>query len=320
MSIEQDPRPQHTPVKPDEMPPLEPTAEVPAIHSDKLNDPEYWNDKFKATPTTPVQPEKPGFFESRRNRIGTALAGLVGIVGVGVVGYAATRGGSPSPDRKSDNPVATASATPGTPGETAAPVESPEAVIGQAGSTLENISVKPSPELVEEALQPVTVAEYPTPEAALEHLGQIENMILISGTVDTNNSEFPETIASLAEGESLWKNLLSSDGLENYDWQNNQRQLYAMELMYLNESGAVDTEGVPGTFHRDWIVKDVQEAGGGSYIATITKRSITNFDVLDPERIYQNFPDLEHEQQTEITVTFHNDDVRWYVDDMHAAS
>jgi|GEM_PF-4830790 len=45
-NTEQDPSTK-SPVKPGDLPPLGPTAQVPPIHSDKLNDPNYWNDKLE---------------------------------------------------------------------------------------------------------------------------------------------------------------------------------------------------------------------------------------------------------------------------------
>lgn len=77
-------------IKPSDLPPLEPTAKVPAINSDKLNDPAYWNDKLLSK-TAIVPPEhrddkheKPGFGWKKPV---AAVVGLGLAAGTAVFGY-----------------------------------------------------------------------------------------------------------------------------------------------------------------------------------------------------------------------------------------
>lgn len=266
----------------------------------------------------PKSPEDNEDTGRSRKRIKQAIAAitLVGVAAGG--GYIATRGGGDvSPGYNPDGAHSTA--TPGA-GETEF-TESPEAVVGQPGSTLENISVRPTDELIQEALQPVTLAEYPTPEAALEQFAKIENVIRLSATVDaaSGSTEFPETQESLELRDKLWKNFFSAKGYETYPHQQEDLPaIIAMELWFINESGALSTKEV-GTWHRGWAVNTVTELGENSYTSEVTKTTITNFGELD-EMASQNITDIAPVVTYDSRVDISNDGTTWSVDYMKQTS
>lgn len=243
-----------------------------------------------------------------------AAVTLAGVLGGG--GYTLTRGGE---DASSGHSPDATHATPGA-SETQ-PTESPEAVVGQPGSTLDNISIHPTDELIQEALQPVTLAEYPTPEAALEQFAKIENVIRLSATVDaaSGSTEFPETQESLELRDKLWKNFFSTKGYENYPHQQEDLPaIIAMELWYINESGALSTKET-GTWHRDWAVNSVTEISDNTYTSEVTKTTITNFGELD-EMASQNITDIAPIVTYDSRVDISNDGTTWSVDYMKQIS
>lgn len=90
----------------EDMPPLGPTAEVPPVNSDKLNDPRYWNKKMEA----PAHNEKKGLGK----RIAAGVAGIA-LLGGGILAGTKLAGSDEDPTITSPTqPVATASETSGT--------------------------------------------------------------------------------------------------------------------------------------------------------------------------------------------------------------
>lgn len=91
-------------IRPEDMPPLGPTAEVPMQHSEKVNSDEYWNKKLKE----PAHNEKKGF--GKKIAAGVAGAALLG----GLFAGTKLASGEDSPEGPSNTePVATATETPG---------------------------------------------------------------------------------------------------------------------------------------------------------------------------------------------------------------
>lgn len=82
------PNSHRTRVNPEDLPPLEPTADVPAIHSDKLNDPEYWNQKHQGK--TAKVPREHRDDKHETTSLGwkkpTAALALLGAVAAGAFG------------------------------------------------------------------------------------------------------------------------------------------------------------------------------------------------------------------------------------------
>lgn len=118
------PHDQRTKVDPTDLPPLEPTAEVPAVHSDKLNDPAYWAEKYEGrTARVPREhrddkhEKKAGFWT--RGKV--LVAGGVAVAAAAAAGIGLTQGGDNNTEPRQE-PGASAPATPGT-NETPAPSE-----------------------------------------------------------------------------------------------------------------------------------------------------------------------------------------------------
>jgi len=254
------------------------------------------------------------------------LSWIVGGVAAAVVfgiGYK-TMGGSEA-DTTNASPLNTEPGVSGPvvpgPGEVEQEVDQ-EAIVGQPGSTLENISVKPSQELIDEALQPVTVEKFPTPEAALEQFGRIDNIIYLSADVDTSGTiDFPETEESKDRRIKLYDNMYSDNGFEALnDPNSNVPQLIGMELFLLNESGAIATGGKTGTFHSDWTVQgSAKEIGENTYQANVEEVVTTNFTDLD-DTVYRMLPNLTPRTEFLTQYTVKNDGNTWEIDEFDQLS
>lgn len=238
---------------------------------------------------------------------GGAAVAIAAVAG----GYFATRGGDSDPT--SGRPTESVSALPNAPEVN---TESKEAVIGQAGSTLENISVKPSQELIDEALQPVTVADFPTVEEAVQQFGRIDNVADLAATIDTDSgTRFPETPASIKLRNKLWENIYSSEGLASLaNPDTNIPKIVAMELWYINETGNIPLpKGTVGTWHVEWIPEQVTPIDKNTYEVAFTLQKTTNFHELDEmatNNILNISSTMTHNQRAIIS----NDGKVWKVD------
>jgi hypothetical protein len=96
---------QQSSIDPADMPPLGPTAEVPAIHSDTLNDPRYWNQVMEA-PSAKVPAEHR---DEKKPNIGKRV--IAGIAGAAVLGGGAFVGVKALGGSSSDQPKPKAEAT-----------------------------------------------------------------------------------------------------------------------------------------------------------------------------------------------------------------
>lgn len=254
----------------------------------------------------PPAPEKPK--TGRRNLlIGGGVLAVVATVGT-VLGLSG--GENDTNDRRPDTisqpvEVDDIDDTPG---------ESPQAIVGQPGSTIENISVKPSQEIINEALEPVTVLEYPTATDALDRFSDIENVYYLSATIDTEgSSEFPETQESIDLRRQLQANIYSEEEVEVRSTRKDTLgKIIAMELWFINESGALSPSET-ATWHQEWIVNSLQEVGNASYTADVTVRIETNIGELD-EAAAQNYLDIAPVIEYQTVARLHNDGERWIID------
>lgn len=114
------PNDQRTKINPEDLPPLEPTAEVPAVHSDKLNDPAYWSKKFEGE-TAVVPKEHRDDRHKEKTGLGwkkpAAAMALVAATAAGVFGGAKALGGDNDTEPRQE-PSASAPANPGETGNT----------------------------------------------------------------------------------------------------------------------------------------------------------------------------------------------------------
>jgi len=333
----------------DSLPPLEPTAEVPPVHSDTLNDPQYWNKKFEGrTATVPVEhrdePKKP----SIAKKVIAGIAGIAVIGGGAALGIAKATGGSSNSNEGHQEPSATApantqtqapetspSVNPSESNNTTAPSSSsspeqsqttptsPVEEVGVKGTTFETANTKVTPEMIQEAEQPVTVADYPTPEEALKRFGQIENVFYLSATVTNDGStEFPETTESKQVAIDILTNMLGSEesAREFYNRKSvyDTRHSIGILLWLINESGAVGDGSTPGTWYGHWSVDGAAEKQpdrSGAYSAEVESIWETNFEDIDPSAS-DVIEGLAPVMKEPIKVVLHNDGKVWKIDDI----
>lgn len=238
---------------------------------------------------------------------GGALA--IAIAAGGMMGLKAMN----SENDSSSSPREPGVSAPANPGEEA-PVESIEAVVGQPGSTFENISVRPTQEMIDQALQPVTIADFPTPEAALEQFGRIDNILQLSGSVDTTSiPAYPQTPESVQLQEDIFRNMLTDNG---YDSINNDTELpraVAVQLWIVNDSNSTSTGGETGTWHVDWTPENVQEVRDGVYNADVLLTTTTNFHHFN-EYASQVINDIQDTANTPAEMTLVQQDGTWKLD------
>lgn len=161
---------QQSGITPEQMPPLEPTAEVPPIHSDTLNDPAYWNKKFDdESARVPREHRDDKDQKSGLKKVIAGVAGTAVLAVGGFVGVKALGGG----ENSASNPEQTSSA-PANPGENPTSQEN-----------LENLDTKATPEQIQWVIDnPVRASEYPSAEEQLEALSVRMNIIDNSAELD----------------------------------------------------------------------------------------------------------------------------------------
>jgi hypothetical protein len=175
MSIfDRPPKDNKTGVNPADLPPLEPTAEVPPVHSDTLNTPEYLHSKYQAKSAKVPRKERDSrinhndtrWHEKTAVRVGGAVAALVAVGGT-IAGVAASGNDAPNP-----NETRPTTSAPANPTESAEPTPS------------ETAEAEPTPEV-----GLVTVEKYPTVEAAAKQLYTLhgEAALVETSVSDTYN-------------------------------------------------------------------------------------------------------------------------------------
>ena len=169
----------------EDMAPLGTTAEVPAIHSDKMNDP---NSKLQGETVVVLTEHRD--VKERPSRTKKVLAGVIGgavLVGGGITA-AVTYGGG--------NDKSTASA-PATPDQT-----NKKEVLTQ-DSNIEDVNTKATPEQVLFVMEnPVNIAEYPTIDRQVSAIGDRWTIMLNSGEIDFKKTSGDASITPVFTPES----------------------------------------------------------------------------------------------------------------------
>jgi hypothetical protein len=242
--------------------------------------------------------------------VATALATSIVLAG-GAAAKAKLGGGTSSESEPSVEPSVGAPVVPGE-----VETEAVDAVVGEPGSTIKNISVYPTQEIIDEALKPVTVKDYPTPQAALDRFADIENVLYLSADIDTESgsSEFPESQASIELRQILRKNIYSPEALELRNTRKDELpSIIAMELWFINESGAISTDKT-ATWHREWLTKgSFNEVSDNVFAGVITVRTETNIGELD-ELASKNYLDIAPVVEYDTDVQLSNDGDTWQID------
>ena len=131
-------------------------------------------------------------------KYGTAVVAFGVVAGLAVAGKLLILDKDTTPANEGvDRPAVSATKTPGA-------IETSKAPLAQ---TIETVNITPSPEIVTEALRPITTAEFKTPEEALVRIGQVWNVQIISGIVNEDSFNLEETPESLDRREKLWETL-----------------------------------------------------------------------------------------------------------------
>jgi len=103
---------QSTGINPEQLPSLEPTAQVPPVHSDKLNDPQYWNDKFQEKSAKVPLEHRDDKKSGMAKKVIASIAG-VAVLGGGAFAGVKMLGGNGDSHEGQSRPTATAPANPG---------------------------------------------------------------------------------------------------------------------------------------------------------------------------------------------------------------
>lgn len=197
-------------------------------------------------------------------KIGIGAAALAVTVG----GYFAVTGGDKATEPKQEpNITAPADPTAETPEQ---PVDTPEVGVGIEGTTYETVNSAKAIEFIDRALEPIpgSLSE----EEAIIQYGHKENIYKLSGVVDDDGNETPE---SQKIGEAIQKTLYG----KNHTVSQNSldgRASVAIGLHYLNEVGAAP-EGKIGTYHISY--EPVEKRSDGWWLVDIVNE--TNFYDLD---------------------------------------
>lgn len=172
MSINNPEQNQQSGITPEQMPPLGPTAEVPPIHSDKLNDPAYWDQKFEGgTARVPREHRDDRDQNTGIKRVIAGVAGTAVLAAGALVGVKALGGGESS----ETNPDGQTTSAPANPGESV------------SQESLESLDTKATPEQIQWVIDnPVRASEYPSAEEQLEAIGMRMNIIINSAELDTS--------------------------------------------------------------------------------------------------------------------------------------
>lgn len=221
-----------------------------------------------------------------------SIAG-VAAAATAVVGFAVAQSGADS-EKPQARQTASAPANPGS--EVSNEPATPEAGIGIPGTTLETLNTKPSEALVQEALQPVTVADYPTPEQAVQHFGLLINLRNLSGSVDAGFEETPESVAQRNQIDSVIFEGTTPTYLED---ENNLRQLISAELYVMGDKdlNMYPSNDKTGTWRTSWEATSVIQNNGDEYLMAVTENLETNLGEIDVT-LQSRMPHINTKQTT----------------------
>lgn len=253
------------------------------------------------TETAPAKTEKKSGW---KRWVAGLLAGAA-LTGGGVVASKAMGGNDTEAPRS--EPSASASPTPGG-GETEINPDTDPV-------SIDNIKIRPTPEQLELAEQPVTKEAYPTVEQAYPALIDRTNIFVTGAIMDFEATPAAETPESVVAGERVL-DAIYGPGYESrsgFDITGMQslRHGIGLEFYYLYES-----RGDEGTFRINSEVISTEEAtlatvpeAVEAYTIHSTVSTETNIPELDPSQVVINVsPPTERE-----TIVFLTEDGNWHI-------
>ena len=290
------------------------------------NRPETWNadntlDAETRVPAPEHRDDKDKNKGSLKNRVIVALASL-GLVGGGVAGYSALKGGE-APER-TDTPSAGATKTPGEtvePTEAAPVFESHQAAVGQKFEDFEHLNVKPGMEVVKRAQQPTPASM--SPLEAFNDLMLKENVYYLSGELQDTQGEQFETEDSLINGAPIIENMYSPNmPADQYNGAVEIRKsvalrtgvfptLYALdggELMY----NPVTDEKVHATWNKSRENAVPLNQNDTSATFEVSSTINTNFGEVDRSDVYEN-DDIDVSGTNTLHVTIAIEGDKWLI-------
>lgn len=207
------------------------------------------------------------------------------------------------------------------PGETSAPNESeapqtntPESIIGVAGTTLETINTPPSEALLKEALRPV-VAE--TPKEAIKTFEALLNIRDLSGSVNEEGA-IAESDASMELRtqidsfifENGTPNIHDFDGSDFSTGLNVMREVIAASYWYHDIAGDGPKDQEP-TFRKSWEIVSIDQTGPTQHTAELLITRESNLDQYSPQ-LTDNISDWEF-KDLKGQVTIREQDGKWVI-------
>jgi hypothetical protein len=256
--------------------------------------------------------------EHRSNRgrdiiLGTLASGLVTVIVIagGNKFINSDKGGSA--ENPAPNPDRTVSA-PANPVETRAvgPVDPIELVGKPEAKSIDNLNVKPSKEVINEALKGVPVSEYKTPQEAFVQLANIYNVLELSATAD-NSTQPQDTPESIQLRDKLQSKLYTQEVID--DGQFAQENLVRVNLGSILESVneyEVTTDG-PLTWHNDFNVSSIEQNGTNSFEVKAINTLYSNFGTtegLDFSHMIKNVD--KSKQGLPVSIEMVKDDGYWH--------
>lgn len=231
-----------------------------------------------------------------------AAGGYLGIKSIGGGEDGNAKSPAPTPDTTSSssaNPVET---------KNVGPVSATELVGTPEANSFDTVNVKPSQEVIDQALKGVPVSEFETPQEAFVELSNIYNVFELSGEVD-------DYIDATTESKSLGKDLLGSlytsktlkDG--QFAQENLVRSNLGFALQSVNEIKT--TPDGPLTWRNDFTVDSIDQTGD---VFTVDATNVlqTNFGAtegLDFSNMIKNVD--QSKAGLSVTVEMVKEDGQW---------
>lgn len=188
---------------------------------------------------------------------------------------------------------------------------SPEGTIGVAGTNLDTLNTPPTPELLRDGLQPVTVAEYPTPEASIERFEDLINLRDLSGSIDEAGG-LHESAESVAQRNGI-DAIIFEGGTPHFDDNESTdtlREALAVSYWYINKTDA-GPSNIEATYRKDWVIDGLEQTGADEYSASLSITRSTNLPEFD-SLITENINDITNTDLTgEIVIVQQGD--AWFV-------
>ena len=245
-----------------------------------------------------------------RTRTGKAMASLV-LLGVGGGVVAAASGGENASSTR--NPDTTTIAAPN-PVETRAvgPVDPIELVGKPEADSIDNLNVKPSQEVIDQALNGVPVSEFKTPQEAFVQLTNIYNVLELSATTDVSTQP-EDTPESLSLREQLRSKLFTQKSIENgqFAQENLVRANLGFMLASVNEY-KVTNDG-PLTWRSEFKANSIDQTDDNNFAVESTKTLYSNFgstEDLDFSNMIKNV-DVSKQGQS-VSIDMVKEDGYWY--------